>query len=121
MIKKVFENPNIYLISIPLPDNPLKNLNCYVVKAENESLIIDTGFNMEICYEALTEGLDELNIDLKNTKLFLTHMHSDHTGLAWKFEKKVKGIWMSKVEYEYMEFTDDEGVWGLSDRRLSVE
>ena len=57
MYEKIYSNPDIYKIYVPLPNNPLKNLNSYVVKTENKNLIIDTGFNMPECYEALTEGL----------------------------------------------------------------
>ncbi len=32
MYTKVYSNPDIYNLYIPLPENPLKNLNCYVIK-----------------------------------------------------------------------------------------
>ena len=30
MLTKIYENPAVYRVDVPLPDNPLKNLNCYV-------------------------------------------------------------------------------------------
>ena len=39
MFEQVYSNPDIFKIYVPLPDNPLKNLNCYVLKAENEELV----------------------------------------------------------------------------------
>lgn len=45
MLTKIYENPAVYRVDVPLPDNPLKNLNCYVVQDSGETLIIDTGFN----------------------------------------------------------------------------
>ncbi len=71
MYEKIYSNPDIYKIYVPLPNNPLKNLNSYVVKTENKNLIIDTGFNMPECYEALTEGLKELEIDIEKAKCSL--------------------------------------------------
>ena len=45
MLTKVYNEPRIFQIDVPLPDNPLRNLNCYVVQDGGETLIIDTGFN----------------------------------------------------------------------------
>ena len=73
---------NIYTIPVALVGNPLKELNCYVIKDDERSLVIDTGFRMNECYTALTEGLAEHGIDMNRTDIFLTHLHADHTGLA---------------------------------------
>lgn len=75
---------NIYLIPVPLPDNPLRNLNSYVIRAEGggRHLLIDTGFRRDECRDALLAGLGELDVRLEDTDIFLTHLHSDHTGLA---------------------------------------
>ena len=42
---------NIFSIYVPLPGNPLRNLNSYLVKgrARERSLLIDTGFRREEC------------------------------------------------------------------------
>ena len=32
MLKKIYEDPNIFQIDVPLPDNPLRNLNCYIIQ-----------------------------------------------------------------------------------------
>lgn len=54
MLTKVYNEPRIFQIDVPLPDNPLRNLNCYVVQDGGETLIIDTGFNRPECREALS-------------------------------------------------------------------
>lgn len=102
MQKKIYNKPDIYTIYIPLPDNPLKNLNCYVIKTNEKNLIIDTGFNSSVCYNALIDGLNELDIDINKTEMFLTHMHSDHTGLVPSVMKEDSTIYMSEVDYEYV-------------------
>ena len=79
MLTKVYNEPRIFQIDVPLPDNPLRNLNCYVVQDRGENLIIDTGFNRPECREALLAGLAELDANWEKTNLFLTHLHSDHT------------------------------------------
>lgn len=73
---------NIYTIPVPLPDNPLRNLNSYVIVGKERSLLIDTGFRMPECRAALTEGLRDLGVDMANTDIYLTHLHADHSGLA---------------------------------------
>ena len=73
---------NIYYIHVTLPDSPLKNLNAYLIKGKNRNLLIDTGFRRPECRESLEEGLSELEVSMDDTDIFLTHLHSDHTGLA---------------------------------------
>lgn len=102
MITKVYTNPDIFKIDVPLPDNPLRNLNSYVIKVGDESLIIDTGFNRPECLKAIREGFAELAIDFSKTSLFLTHLHADHVGLACTLMKDTnRPIYMSHLDYEY--------------------
>ena len=68
MVEQLYHNPDIYRIYVPLPDNPLKYLNCYVLVSDGETLIIDTGFNRPECKQALFDGLDELQVDFAHTK-----------------------------------------------------
>lgn len=72
---------DLYKIEIPLPNNPLKALNSYVIKSDQRNLIIDTGMNRDECLNAMRKSLEELDIDLKKTDFFITHMHADHAGL----------------------------------------
>jgi glyoxylase-like metal-dependent hydrolase (beta-lactamase superfamily II) len=41
--------PNIYRIEVPLPRNPLRAINSYVIKGDDRALIVDTGMNREEC------------------------------------------------------------------------
>ena len=102
MYEKVYSNPDVYKIFVPLPDNPLQNLNCFVVKCGKENLIIDTGFNRPECEQAIMEGLKELEVDINTAVLYLTHLHSDHVGLAATIMPKDAKIYMSKVDYDYL-------------------
>ena len=89
---------NIYTIPVPLPNNPLKCLNSYVIKDENRSLIIDTGFNMPECHRAMNEGLAELGIENDKADIFLTHLHADHTGCAPDLAGPSSKIYISRVD-----------------------
>ena len=97
MITEVY--PNIFKNEIPLPKNPLKSINSYIIISENRNLIIDTGFNTAQCQTELMRGLEELNIDLKITDLLITHMHTDHSGLAPVLKKQgVRAIYFSQTD-----------------------
>jgi len=75
---------NLWRLDIPLTGNPLKNLNSYLItgEADGRSLLIDTGFRREDCREAMLRQLEEIGVDRDRMDIFLTHLHSDHAGLA---------------------------------------
>ena len=73
--------PGLWRLDVPLEGNPLKNLNSYLILGER-SLLIDTGFRWPSCREALERQLDEVGVDRNTLDIFLTHLHSDHAGLA---------------------------------------
>lgn len=72
---------DLWRLDIPLVGNPLKNLNSYLILGER-SLLIDTGFRQPPCMEAMERQLTELGVDRDKMDIFLTHLHSDHSGLA---------------------------------------
>ena len=71
----------VWRLEIPLVGNPLKTLNSYLITGER-TLLIDTGFRQQPCREAMERQLQELHVDRDRTDIFLTYLHSDHTGLA---------------------------------------
>ena len=89
---------NIYSYEIVLPKNPLKILNCYIIVGDNRNLIVDTGFDMPQGEKALMEAIEELNLDLNKTDLFITHLHADHCGLAGKLKKKGVTLYASQMD-----------------------
>ena len=48
--------PNLYRIPVPLPGNPLKELNAYLIRGTDRPLLIDTGFRQEACRQAALPG-----------------------------------------------------------------
>ena len=73
--------PSLYRIVVPLPGNPLKEINSYVLVGRDRNLIVDTGMNRPECREAFDAGLEEIGIDLDRTDFLATHLHADHCGL----------------------------------------
>ena len=74
--------PGIFKIELPLPRNPLRSINSYVIVGEKRNLVIDTGMNRPECMEVLDRELSSIDIDLSVTDVVVTHMHADHLGLA---------------------------------------
>lgn len=72
--------PNLYLVRVPLPHNPLKALNSYIVTAEDKTTIVDVGFDHPACEEALDAALTKLDRPWDSVEIVLTHSHPDHTG-----------------------------------------
>ncbi len=93
---------NIFRIRVPLPDNPLQQLNSYFISGSDHNLLIDTGFNLKECYDALTKGLEALHADMSKTDLFLTHLHSDHCGLAPAIVKSGRHVYISETDLKYL-------------------
>ncbi len=93
---------NIYAFPVVLPENPLKWLNCYVIKGApgQRSLLIDTGFRRPECFTALTEGMALMGLKPEDTDVFLTHVHSDHAGNAAELQAMGCRILMSAADFK---------------------
>ena len=111
---------NIFKIVVPLPMTPLKSLNAYVIRGER-NLLIDTGFNHDVSEQALLQGLDGLGVRLEDTDIFITHLHSDHSGLAWKLQRPGTKVYISRKDWEYIDVDVMEQVWRRSDGVYACE
>jgi glyoxylase-like metal-dependent hydrolase (beta-lactamase superfamily II) len=98
MIEEILAN--LYKIEIPLPKNPLKSLNSYVIKYSGRNLIIDTGWDQKECMDAMQAGLRALGVDLRKTDFFITHLHADHLGLLSRLAAETSTIYFNQPEAE---------------------
>lgn len=106
MFEKIM--PGLYKIEVPLPRNPLKALNSYVIKGPERNLIIDTGMNRKECSEVMLSALGELAVDLEKTDFFITHMHADHSGLLGTLASASSRVYCSGPDSEIILYT---GSW----------
>lgn len=88
---------NLWRLEIPLAGNPLKTLNSYLLTGER-SLLIDTGFRQDPCREAMERELSAVGADRDRMDIFLTHLHSDHTGLAPELIRPGCRIFMGRCD-----------------------
>lgn len=131
-IKEVYKD--IYQAIFPLTGNPLKSINIFVIKSEDSSMIIDTGFNNPENRANMEELFERLNLNPLKTKLFLTHLHSDHVGLAkWLSDKGVGDIYISekdgkmvengikKEDFQWQNIIKNAHFQGLGPENLKIE
>lgn len=72
--------PGIFLIKVPLPENPLKQLNSYLILDEDRPTLVDVGFNRIECEQVLRRALDDFGLDFQDIDVLATHSHPDHVG-----------------------------------------
>lgn len=96
MVEEIFDD--IYRLQVPLPRNPLRFLNSYLIKGSPRSLLVDTGFNLPECKEALLEGIKIVGLDWSEIDFFTTHLHMDHTGLVQELASKESTVYCSEVD-----------------------
>ena len=89
---------DLYKLEIPLPGNPLKSVNSYVIKTSDRNLIIDTGMNRRECMNAMELGLKKLGVNIKKTDFFITHLHADHLGLTPSIASVTSKIYFSEQD-----------------------
>lgn len=110
---------NIFSISVDLGKSPLRVLNAYYIRnPKGRSILIDTGFNFEACKESLFSGLKELGANMANTDILLTHLHSDHTGLAPELAVPGTRIFLCREEIPWMFGQTREDLWAEDNRQL---
>jgi glyoxylase-like metal-dependent hydrolase (beta-lactamase superfamily II) len=94
--------PNIFRLQVPLPRNPLRTLNSYLIKGGKRNLLVDTGFNWPECKEALLAGMAELGIDWAEVDFYITHVHGDHSGLVYDLASSDSRVYCSRTDADIM-------------------
>ena len=80
--------PGIIQLKIPIPNNPLGNLNCYLIEGTEGWLMVDTGWFTPETFDSLKKGLKKWEIDLTDiATIVITHIHPDHFGLAGRIKQ----------------------------------
>ncbi len=100
MIEEI--RPGLHRVVVPLPGNPLKEINSYVLTSSDRNLIIDTGMKRPECQEVLEAGLDEIGVDLERTDFIATHLHADHAGLVSTLIRSGSRAFMGTLDAQVM-------------------
>lgn len=100
MVEEVLSN--LFRIPVPLPQSPLKSINSYIFIGPERNLVVDTGMNRDECRTVLDAGFKEISLDLERTDFFITHLHSDHSGLVAHFATDSSLVYFNKTEAEFI-------------------
>lgn len=90
--------PGIHRIELPLPGNPLRAINSYLIRGDGRDLLIDTGMNRSECRDALLAALGKLEVNPEKLDLFITHLHADHSGLAGSLATDSSTVYCSEED-----------------------
>ncbi len=107
---------NIYRIGVRLPNNPLRELNSYLILGDDSDLLIDTGFRMDECRQDLMAGIEEAGSDIERLNVVVTHFHTDHSGLAQEIAGTNRSIYMS--ERDLNSIRNELNYTGVRDRNI---
>jgi glyoxylase-like metal-dependent hydrolase (beta-lactamase superfamily II) len=91
--------PGVHWIRMPLPFQ-LNHINLWVLDDGAGWAVVDTGVRNEdtaaVWRELFANAPDQRTL----TRVFVTHMHPDHVGMAgWLTRKFGVRLWMSRLEY----------------------
>jgi len=87
--------PDLWSIPVPIPRSPLRYVSAYALAVPGGLGLIDTGWNDDISWEALTTGLADIGAAVSDVRgVLVTHLHPDHLGLAGRVRAE-SGAWIA--------------------------
>ena len=98
--KLIHSNPEVYLVKNSPSRKSQFSVNCFLLRNDDEWLIIDTGPPSKWSEGILRKALREHKINARNAKVFLTHFHADHAGLAKKIASTGMKVYAGQAEYD---------------------
>lgn len=73
----------VYRCPLPLPGDPLRAVNAYLLRGADGLLLVDCGWDVPPSWSRLLEVLSQLGESASSVRgLFATHGHTDHLGAA---------------------------------------
>lgn len=98
----IHQDPDVYRIVVPFDGPGVRGTNCYVVVDGDESLVIDSGAPGDLQFSVMSDALRELGIDRTKTSFFLTHFHTDHSGLLDRIAPPESTVYVNARDVEHM-------------------
>jgi glyoxylase-like metal-dependent hydrolase (beta-lactamase superfamily II) len=91
--------PGLNWIRMPLPSS-LSHINLWAIEDDGGWAIVDTGLRTEETADAWGRLFAGPLGGRRATRVFVTHMHPDHVGMAgWLTRKFDCRLWMTRLEY----------------------
>ena len=87
--------PDLWSIPVPIPNSPLRYVSAYALAVPGGIGLIDTGWESEHGWHALTAGLAGIGAAVTDVQgVLVTHLHFDHLGLAARV-RRASGAWVA--------------------------
>lgn len=88
-------SPGLWTIPVPLPIESLRYVYVYVFMTSRGPYLVDTGWDNDVAWQALTTGLSRIGTDISQVQgIFITHVHPDHYGLVERV-RQTSGCWVA--------------------------
>ena len=98
-----------YHLDLPYPRHPLRNINVYLVKGKERSILIDTGIDIEETHKTLMDDLKKLGVSPEKLDFSLTHGHRDHFGGLSLIAREGATLYMTRTDVATM--IETPGMW----------
>ena len=86
--------PGLWSIPVPLPNSSLRYVFVYAFETDRGAYIVDTGWNTDEAFAALSAGLKQIGTSVADVAgVLVTHIHPDHYGLAGRVRAE-SGAWV---------------------------
>ncbi|MCU1607823.1 MAG: Beta-lactamase-like Metallo-hydrolase [Modestobacter sp.] len=86
---------DLWSIPVPIPHNPLRYVSVYAFAVPGGVSLIDTGWESDAGWAALTDGLASIGASVADVRgVLVTHLHFDHLGLAARV-REASGAWVA--------------------------
>ena len=103
--------PGIHQMKLPIPWSQLQHVNAYLIRGDNQCLLIDTGHDNQAGLDALRQQMAEIDAGLEDiTQIIATHAHSDHYGMAGRLQQ----LTGAQLGLHYLEARNIESASGKS-------
>ncbi|WP_028221144.1 MBL fold metallo-hydrolase [Paraburkholderia oxyphila] len=91
--------PGVHWIRMPLPYD-LDHINVWAIAEQDGWAVVDTGARTDAAAAVWRDWLQRERERSRVTRVFVTHMHPDHVGMAgWLSRTNDCRLWMTRGEY----------------------
>lgn len=101
-IRHIHRDPDVFEVVVPFEAPGIAGTNCYIVKDGEESLVVDAGAPGDRAEAVMRRAFAEAQVDPSRASFFLTHFHTDHSGLLDRIAPPEAPVYVNARDVEHM-------------------